>query len=161
LLLLNGFGSNGRIARPSSPALERGKLLQLMLDRSGTRKHAPFDFVETIVGRVKHEAARYAHGDSDGPSIELHGKSLADQALHSSGPRDACAGQRRASVTQVCFLGRPLTGSCRLGAKGPEQSWGVPALRALESCGAATRMERKARKLKVLSHVGTVAHWQV
>ena len=73
----------------------------------------------------------------------------------------ACAGQRRASVTQVCFLGRPLTGSCRLGAKGPEQYWGVPALRALELCGAATWMERKARKLKVLSHVGTVAHWQV
>ena len=59
-----------------------------MLDRSGTRKYAPFNFVEAIVGRVKHEATRYAHSDSDGPSIKLDGKSLAYQALHSSRPRD-------------------------------------------------------------------------
>ena len=132
-----------------------------MLDRSGTRKDAPFDFVETIVGRVKHEAARYAHGDSDGPSIKLDGKSLVYQALHSSRSRDGVRWSALRLRHAGLFLGKAADAQLAFGCERPEQSWVVPALRALESCGAATRMERKARKLKVLSHVGTVAHWQV
>ena len=53
----------------------------MALDGAGARENTAIHFVEFIVRRVKHEAARNADGDADRAAIELNYKSLGHRTL--------------------------------------------------------------------------------
>src|SRR6476659_4768753 len=140
-----------------------GDLLQLALDGARPAEQPPVDWFEPGIGCVEHEPARHADGDADRAAVEFDCKTLVN---HNSSPREPKPRGRPSAVFAAARYWmrkmRPLRCETRLNGEAlsvPCPS-GSGTLRALESCGAATRVQLGAFKRRMLGHAGNMEPMQ-
>jgi hypothetical protein len=121
-----GDVSGGRNALPRQSTFAHsppGDLPQLALDRPSSVEQSSIHFIEIMVGRVEHKAARNADRDADGVAIKLDCKALCTHRtlLPVSGSMPVQAQDRAggASARLIIEEGALATSDARLVSKKP------------------------------------------